>query len=142
MADTQERGDAFEQYEDDPVVDATIAIHKAGDGLSTALQVEPPPLHRGDTVYVILETQCRAVSYVDSKRIEGAAARQHKLVTIAGAIVGERQVAKMMKEAKKEQAEFVAREKERRDAEKGTIKLDGTDLDSVEQADNDHGLPE
>ena len=131
--------EAFETFEGTDVVDATIAIHKAGDGLSTALQVDARPFHKGEKVYVILETTCDAVSYVDSKRFDGLLARQHKLTTEAAAIVSGQAVAKMLAEAKKEQAEFAAREKERRDAEKGKIKLDGTGLEEVPASPADHG---
>ena len=130
--------EAFEEFEGVDVVDATVTIHKAGDGLSTALQVAARPLSKGERVFVVLETTCDAISYVDSKRVDDALARQHKLNTVAGAIVPESAVAKVMKEAKKEQAEFAAREAERRAAEKGTIKLDGTALDDVDPSDDDH----
>lgn len=138
MTDTNEAIEAFETFEGTDVVDATIAVHKAGDGLSNALQVDARGIHKGDKVYVVLETTCDAIAYVDSKRFEGLLARQHKLVTDAAAIVSGQAVAKMLTEAKKEQAEFAAREKERRDAEKGRIKIDGTGLGDVDPSTDDH----
>lgn len=138
MSEEQGAVEAFETFEGDDVVDATVTIHKAGDGLSTALQVEARPLHKGDRVYVILETSCDAISYVDSKRFDGLLARQHKLNTVAGAIVDENVVAKILAQAKKEQAEFAAQEKERKEAEKGKIKIDGTGLGDISQTEDDH----
>lgn len=138
MSEVQASIEAFEEFEGTDVVDATIAVHKAGDGLSSALQVDARPIHKGDKVYLVLETECTAVSYVDSKRVEDALARQHKLTTLAAAIVSGQAVATMLSEAKKEQAEWAAREKERREAEKGTIKIDGAGLDDVPASDDDH----
>lgn len=45
------------------ITKTTIAVRKAGDGLSAAQKVEPVDLKQGDKVYVVLETTVGRVSY-------------------------------------------------------------------------------
>ncbi len=134
---SQNQLDDFEGIE---VVGATISVRKAGDGLSTALAVDPSPYHKGDRVYVVLETSCAAITYKASKEKgqEDLLVREHVLDTQHAAIVSGASVAKMLKEAKKEQAEHAAKVAEQKAADKGTIKIDGTNLDDVEPSDADH----
>lgn len=55
------------EFENQKVIGTTIAIKRAGDGLSKALDVEPQLMHSGDTVFVVLECVVGQVSFVPVK---------------------------------------------------------------------------
>lgn len=57
------RAGMIETYEGRDVVDTTIQVTNAGDGLSQALQVEPHVMHHGETIYLVLECEVAKVSY-------------------------------------------------------------------------------
>lgn len=67
-------------FEGKPVLSTTVAIRKAGDGLSAALKVDPEELHHGDTVYVVLETVVEKVRFDQAKDGDGFV-RVHMLAT-------------------------------------------------------------
>jgi hypothetical protein len=138
MATTKKKPDTLEPFEGVDVSGATISVRKAGDGLSTALAVDPIPYHTGDRVYVVLETEVTAITYRDNRTSEGTLLREHVLTTEHAAIVSGTAVAKMLAAAKKEQAEHQARVAEAKAAEKGTIKIPGTGLDEVQSDKTDH----
>lgn len=129
---------SLDEFEGRKVAGSTIKVTRAGDGLSSALAVAPVAYHRGDTVYAVLECEVGAITYKDSKEFPELLVREHTLVTQHGAIASGTAVAKILAQAKKEQAEFAAKEAERKLAEKGAVKLDGTDLDSVPKSKKDH----
>lgn len=53
----------IEVYEGRDVLQTTIQITNAGDGLSEALQVDPRVMHHGEKVYLVLECDVAKVSY-------------------------------------------------------------------------------
>lgn len=66
-------------FEGKEVIATTIAITRAGDGLSAALAVDPVEMHTGQKVYVVLETEVEKVSFIPSKDSEQKMIRQHTL---------------------------------------------------------------
>lgn len=74
------------RFEGREVVDTTVAITKAGDGLSAALEVEPTELHHKQIVQVILECEVGAVTFKSATEGEGLV-RVHKLVTSRATLV-------------------------------------------------------
>jgi len=68
------------------VLSTTVAIRKAGDGLSAAVKVDPVELHHGETVYVVLETTVEKIRHDPVKDTDGLQ-RVHLLVTEAATIV-------------------------------------------------------
>jgi len=138
MATRKKTPETLDPFEGADVSGATISVRKAGDGLSTALAVDPIPYHKGDRVYVVLETEVTAITHRDNKEREGTLLREHVLTTQHAAIVSGQAVAKMLADAKKEQADHQARVTEAKAAEKGTIKIPGTNLDEVGTDPADH----
>jgi hypothetical protein len=106
------------------VIATTIAVTKAGDGLSTALSVEPTEFRQHETVYVVLETTVSKVTYKDAPKNEDASVREHVLATQHAAIVDGQAVAALMAETKRKVAEMQEREREA----KGIITLPGTSI--------------
>ncbi len=53
----KKKSDMIAEFDGREVIQTSIAITNAGDGLSAALAVDPAMLHMGDTVYVVLECQ-------------------------------------------------------------------------------------
>jgi hypothetical protein len=86
-------------FEGDDVLAATVVITRAGDGLSEALDVHPVQLHRGDTVYVVLECEVGEIGFVSIQKTN-ALARKHKLVTLSATIVDEQIVSEALDRTK------------------------------------------
>lgn len=74
------------KFEGRDVVDTTVAITKAGDGLSAALEVEPVELRHKQIVQVILECEVGAVTFKQATEGEGLV-RVHKLVTSRATLI-------------------------------------------------------
>lgn len=87
-------------FEGKPVLSTTVAIRKAGDGLSAALKVDPEELHHGETVYVVLETRVEKVRFDEAKDGDGFV-RVHMLATENATIVDETIVGAHIAEQKK-----------------------------------------
>jgi hypothetical protein len=68
----------LEPFEGTEVIAASIAITKAGDGLSEALSVAPQAFHLGEKLYVVLECDVAKIRYEDVKDT-GSLRRQHTL---------------------------------------------------------------
>ena len=66
LADTSK----LEPFEGRQVARSTVAIKGAGDGLSSALAVEPRAYHQGDEVYVILKCVVGAVSFPPLSKLD------------------------------------------------------------------------
>jgi len=75
-------------YEGLDVVQASIKVTNAGDGLSTAINVDPVEYHVGDVVHVVLETVVARVSYETVKDTD-VLKRVHTLRAGNGTIVAE-----------------------------------------------------
>lgn len=74
------------QFEGRDVVDTTVAITKAGDGLSAALEIDPVELHHKQIVQVVLECEVGAVTFKAATEGEGLI-RVHKLVTSRATLI-------------------------------------------------------
>lgn len=85
MTDTMEKVDLGD-FEGRIVTKATIAVRKAGDGLSQAMKVDPVLLHQGDTVYVVLE--CTVGKVLFDPYDDGVCARVQNLVAGTATIIG------------------------------------------------------
>jgi hypothetical protein len=75
-------------YEGFDVVQASIKVTNAGDGLSQAINVDPVEYHVGDVVHVVLETVVSRISYETIKDTE-VLKRVHTLRAGSGTIVDE-----------------------------------------------------
>jgi hypothetical protein len=91
-------------FEGRDVLQSTIKVTKAGDGLSAALGVDPNEYHIGDKVYVVLETTVGRVGYEEIKDT-GCFRRVHTLDTEAGTIVAGELVADVLAEQRRKIAE-------------------------------------
>lgn len=87
-------------FEGKPVLSTTVAIRRAGDGLSAALKVDPEELHHGETVYVVLETVVEKIRFDPVKDADGFV-RVHMLATENATIVDEAIVGAHIAEQKK-----------------------------------------
>ena len=57
-------------FEGRDVVQATIKVTNAGDGLSAAMAVEPVEMHLGETRYLLIEAEVARVNYEEVKDAE------------------------------------------------------------------------
>jgi hypothetical protein len=73
-------------FESRDVLQASMRITRAGDGLSTALTIDPVELHIGDTLFVLLECQVGAIELRPIKDTE-VLVRKHTLVAGVGTVV-------------------------------------------------------
>lgn len=112
----------LKKFEGKEVSRATIAVTKAGDGLSAALSVDPTEYGINDRVYVVLETHVGKVTHLDDKDRPNALIRQHTLVTEHAAIVDGQVVAELLAETKQK----VLEKKEADERERGIERLPGT----------------
>lgn len=84
-------------YEGADVVQSTIRITRAGDGLSDGLNVDPVEYHLGDKVYVVLECAVTRVAHEPVKDTE-VLKRVHTLAAEMGTIVGREIVSAVLDE--------------------------------------------
>jgi len=76
----------LQPFEGRDVVQASMRITRAGDGLSTALGIEPVEYHPGDRLHVLLEVEVGRVSY-DPIKDTDCLRRVHTLVAGVGTVV-------------------------------------------------------
>ena len=88
-ADAVIQAKSLGDFEGDDVLAATVAIKKAGDGLSKALEVNPTLLHRGDKVYVVLECDVTKIAFAGIPGTD-AVSRVHDLSTVGATLVDEK----------------------------------------------------
>jgi hypothetical protein len=74
-------------YEGADVVQSTIRITRAGDGLSDGLNIDPVEYHLGDKVHVVLECVVTRVAHEPVKDTD-VLKRVHTLAAEMGTIVG------------------------------------------------------
>lgn len=98
----------LEPFEGTEVIASSIAITKAGDGLSDALSVEPQAFHLGEKLYVVLECDVAKVRHSDVKDT-GALRREHTFQARGATIVDATLVADLVQAQK--DAIRVAKEK-------------------------------
>jgi hypothetical protein len=97
-------------FGDRDVLQSTIKVTNAGDGLSAALAVEPAEYQLGEQVFVVLRTHVTRVGYEEIKDT-GTLRRVHTLSAELGTIVDESFVStRLAEQARKiEQAKGVER---------------------------------
>lgn len=74
------------------VLNTTVAIRNAGDGLSKAMEIDPIELHHGDSVYVVLECEVEKLRFDPIKDTQ-ALSRVHMLKAGVATLVDEALVA-------------------------------------------------
>lgn len=79
---------ALPRFDGRDVIQATIAVTNAGDGLSKAMGVEPVPFHLGDKVYVVLECEVTRIGHAEIPDT-GKLSRGHTFKAQAATIVDE-----------------------------------------------------
>lgn len=123
-------------FDDREVARTSIAITRAGDGLSEALKVAPREFHHGDTVYVVLECTCTRVQFVPFDRADpsGPLTRVHTLAAGTATIVDE----ELVRSHISEQAE---RNLRAREEEAGIIRMFDADEPEVDEAAGLEGEP-
>jgi len=87
-------------FENRDVVQATIKVTNAGDGLSEALAIEPVEYDVGETITVVLETVCTGVAYVPVRDTD-VLKRVHTLRAGLGTIIDAKVVAKVLDDHRK-----------------------------------------
>lgn len=90
---------ALGEFEGRIVTKSPIKLTKAGDGLSTAMKIDPVALHQGDTVYVLMETTVGPITM--NPYDDGVCARVQNLVAGVATIV-DASVAKATIDAQRE----------------------------------------
>lgn len=53
----------LDRFEDDDVLQSTIALKNAGDGLSKPLAVKPVQIHDQQEVYLVMRTTCTGIAH-------------------------------------------------------------------------------
>lgn len=107
-------------YDGKDVLGQSIKITNAGDGLSSALAVEPREFHIGDKVYVVLETEVAALGPYKPVKDTDALRMEVTLRAGAATIVERSLVAGMLDEQRRliEEAAGVQRLFDEQEAEK------------------------
>lgn len=105
MADPIDLGD----FEGRTITKTTIAVKKAGDGLSQAQKVEPTVLRQGETVYVVLECEVGTIHFKPVGDLEEE--RCADLNTIAATIIDDEAVKRAVASMKERLAVIRAAEK-------------------------------
>lgn len=80
--------DGLSKFEGRDVLQATIKVTNAGDGLSEALAIDPTEMHLGDKVYLVIEAEVSKVNYEELKDT-GTLRRVHTLRAGVATIVDE-----------------------------------------------------
>ena len=88
-------------YEDRDVLQATIKLTNAGDGLSQGLAIEPAEYHVGDVISLVIEATIARVAYEPIPDID-VLRRVHTAKTIIGTVVQPETVVKLLDKAKRD----------------------------------------
>lgn len=87
-------------FEDRDVLQSSMRITRAGDGLSTALNIDPVEYHVGDRLYVLLECEVAKLTFEEIKDTE-AFRRVHVLAAGVGTILDDAYAAGAIAEQKR-----------------------------------------
>lgn len=115
--------DALPPFEGVPVIYSSVAIAKAGDGLSDALKVDPIALHHGEEVWFVLRGHVAQVNHVPIKSDDSSRlVRKHRIDAEAIAIINSEDGKPLLDEA-------LAEVKRKIDESRGvqSFDYDGTD---------------
>lgn len=77
----------LKKYEGVEVVGTPIRVVKAGDGLSTALDIDPVEIKIGDTGYLVLQWECTDITYKRAKPGIPLLNRRHTLTTLRAMMI-------------------------------------------------------
>lgn len=77
----------LEPYESHDVVESTIRVTNAGDGLSAALEVDPVAFELGERVYVVLDCTVAKITFEALKDEPDERRRVHTFKASTGTIV-------------------------------------------------------
>jgi hypothetical protein len=115
MTTTAQRKDSLHEFEGNEVHRATVAIRKAGDGLSEGLAIDPDEIKQGEVRYYVIRAKCRAVNFkTDDKNIT---TREH--------VMNAERISPIEADAAEDFLQEYAKEVERRKAEiDGQLMLD------------------
>lgn len=80
-------GDPLDPFEGREVVAGTIKVTNAGDGLSTALAVDPVAYHHGQKVTVVLDCEVTQVNHIESAPDADTLVRVHTFKTHNATVV-------------------------------------------------------
>jgi len=97
MANAKNAVAGLSQFEGRDVLQATIKVTNAGDGLSEALGIEPVEYHLGETVYLVIEAEVSRVNYEEIKDT-GALKRVHTFRAGHATMVEGQLVAKVLED--------------------------------------------
>lgn len=110
----------IDQFEDLPVVETTIAIRNAGDGLSKAMAIENRVIKKNERVYVVLECDCTDVQFPSTKDDVNQLVRKQVLTAGVATIVDKAKVISVIN-AQRKQNELAE------EAKKGIQRIPGTE---------------
>lgn len=124
------------------VIATTIKVTKAGDGLSSALAIEPQEMHLGQKVYVVLECDVEKVQFGSSSDSDDLLIRQHILATATATIVPRETVIEMLtaQRLKIERARDLAKGQHHLTDENGAARTDLADFDGKSAGEDDDGF--
>lgn len=88
-------------YEDRDVLQTTIRLTNAGDGLSQGLAIEPAEYHVGDVISLVIEASISRVAYEPIPDTD-VLRRVHTAKTIIGTVVQPDTVVKLLDKAKRD----------------------------------------
>lgn len=91
---------ALGKFDGRDVIQSTIAVTNAGDGLSKAMSVDPTAMHLHDKVFVVLECEVNRIGFAEVGDT-GKVARVHNLKAGAAVIVDENLVREHLDEMAK-----------------------------------------
>lgn len=106
------------KFEKKEVVTASVKITNAGDGLSTALQIEPVALAIGDEVFYLLKGVVNHVDHVPVTATSKTLERKHTVKTLEITAVPAEMAGPILEEAAERIAE--AQEEAAREAERAS----------------------
>lgn len=127
---------ALTPFDGKPVVQTTISITQAGDGLSAALAIDPEEFHHGERVVVVLDcTVGKVVLKPLSKDVPNMLMREHVLIAGTSTIIDPQLVEELLSE----QAAKIAAAKEEEERGKRRAKGEYTLEDEAFVAEHDEG---
>lgn len=151
MTTTMTADTELPDFDDNPVVAATIKLTNAGDGLSQAMEIDPRAIHVGDTGYMLIRWECVGIEHKRAPQPKARKrgmtddeeadlddeplpfVRKHILSALVAKVVDDdRAIAKTLDAHKRKIDDARAKAKEEA---AGTQRLDGTDADDTQPVD-------
>lgn len=127
----------LEQFEGRDVLGVAIIVRKAGDGLSSALDMEPIELQLGDHAGVLIQGKVTAINFVEVKGVENAYRRVHVITTEAAQVFDADQTAELMEDHLNRLAEHKAAKEKAKEEAAGIYQLGDEADDEADAGDYD-----